>query len=444
MQTRRFPNRTGQGLLGDAPPGYGPPPPGMPPGVPPPGIPPPGVPPPPLPGHTPGQTGFPRGPLPGLPPVISQANSNQQSQSSGGLTSPSPGAMPPYIGGALPNVPPPPQTSLTGLQSQTQNYQQQQSQQQANSNNMLHLPGSESGFATDTALALVNQLLQGGALNNITSANLNASGLGGNNAAATSMTPIDVSVPPPPVNTAQISGLHNNNSGSQGMLQQTQQQMQSNFMPQQFGANPGGTGASGTLIGSSSITSSTGLNVPGIQATGMYSNTNTNQGLLNSPSPQTAPSGSGMKSPLLAPPPGIIPNIPPPNHPHARVGLLPNPPAPTQGLYSQQASASAQQPAGGSNFTPRNGVSNFSISRAYLPRLVSVLQLFTLFYLVCLSLSSCSGTFSCLPLRTKTKLILLRNDSSVTMCNYQGVSLIKNLTGCLVVFVFVGNSGTKI
>ncbi len=380
---RRFPgggpNRKGEGLLGDAPPGYAPHPGGVPPGVPPPGIPPPpGVPPPPMqPG---GQPGYPRVPPPGLPP---QSNNNQSSQSPG-ITSPTAGAMPPYMGGPLPNInQPPPQTSLSGMQSQNsysqpQNQPMQQQQQQTNggNGNMLQLPGAEGAgsFAADTALALVNQLLQGGALNNLApglaSGNLNPGLVTGNNnsnnnAAATSMPTIDLSVPPPQLHTSQMNSLQNNG----GLNQQSQQQpVPNNFgnmgsSNMQYGSSGAGGGSStgvngtvGGLMGSTPLTSSAGLNLPAAMQqgqAGMYTNTSTNQGLLNStgltgpphPPPQGPPQtgGGSIKQPLLAPPPGILPGIPPPNHPH-RVGLLPNPPTSSQGLYSaQQQPATAQQ-----------------------------------------------------------------------------------------------------
>ena len=420
---RRFPGpnpplRGGLGLLGDAPPGYGPPR-----GVPPSGIPPPGVPPPPLPRGTSNiqQSGFPRAPPPGVPPPGMAQAGGQQSHASG-LTSPTPGSVPPRIGllGPLPNLSqPPPQTHYTGSQQQ-QNQQQQhqqtlfqqqnqqialQQQQQGNNNPLSSIPGADNALSDlqsgdpQSALALVNQLLQRGGLGaaaasgtvNITS----PTGLNNAPGATASVTP-DLTIPPPSLgnNTSQITNMHNSQTAQQ--LQQLQTSFAGinnamnaitsigNMLPQQQyngSGTTGGNGFSGTAsslggpVGSTSVSTSPGLTIPGaMQGNGPYnSSTITNSfdtSNLQNPSLQVSLSGTNTtttpKQPLLPLPPGVNTSIPPPNLSHTanRGPLLPNPNMGATNMYQQDmqhAAVQQQQPInnnGNNNFM--NGVSRVS------------------------------------------------------------------------------------
>ena len=427
MQTgRRFPGpspplRGGLGLLGDAPPGYGPPR-----GIPPSGIPPPGVPPPPLPRGTSNmqQSGFPRVPPPGVsPPGMSQPGS-QQSDSSG-ITSPTPGAVPPRIGllGPLPNLSqPPPHAHYAGSQQQTTQQQQQQQQQQpqqqtmiqqhqsqqvplqlqqqGNNNLLSAIPGADNALSDlqsgnpESALALVNQLLQRGGLGAAAaSGNVNITSPPGLNNApgATASITLDFTVPPPSLsnNSSQMTNMHNSQTTQQlqqfqtsfANINSTMNAMTStnSMLPQHqyVGGTTGGTGISGAAsslggpVGSTaSLTTSPGLSISGpMQANGPYNaSTITNSfdaSNLQNPSLQVPLSGTNTttpKQPLLPLPLGVNTSIPPPKLSHTanRGPLLPNPNMAATNMYQQdmqQAAVQQQQQHQISNNGNMNGVS---------------------------------------------------------------------------------------
>ncbi len=352
----------------------------------------------------------PRMPPPSMPNVMPGQQSQQNSGSL--LSSPSGGKigllghMPPNM---TPNLSQPP-PSLPLQQPQQSLFQQnqlnlQQPSQQGTSpagtagGQGMSIPGTDttiqqgSSYAgdlqspgiRDNALALMNQLLQTGALGNPAALSAGAGTSSGNtttslsNPTAASITP-NLSVPPPghpALGNPQVSlgqfpnlqGLNNspqtNFNNSLNSLNNTLNNMTSmNSMMPQYGS------VSGIPSSASSPLSSSGS---GSSLQGISSSSPSSSG-LPLPNLQTPPPNmQGLKQPLLGLPPGIDPSIPPPNYPqHTSQGLLPTPNVSSMYRNDMQSQQGQQKPPQ-SSYNPSSAASQRSqyhktgVSRFLLP-----------------------------------------------------------------------------